>query len=461
LVVVGDNRLGVGSTYVHGGFFHTAPDVPEMGVDGGQVSITCSGGTDLTIVTAATALSTLSADPDFAALGIVAGDTLLAYDNDNNVYEDLVVASVSANVITCVSFSTACPVSGVGSSITLLPNRRIQCVGYPDSGDAPTNRLNGPGSCVSAAQVSRMYGFHVKAPAATDMLHSVLEFGHSGGSPLNRIVADVRDDAGLLSSYAVIVHSPSAVVQPLSGQTLTASLSVIGGKTLVEGSGSISLGHFVSIGSITINNGTPSASFGALSVHARSTDDYAVLVSDGGSLATTATMLVNGQLSTIRVERNARWTDDTGLLAIYAAGTCIAIDEAGSYFMRATYTNPLLTSCFVGVSINGTATVHYTSAAATPTTSSVTYDLQQADSARFTIGDIEQRPARFIGASGPLEAQYGLNILEGTGALAMTLTGPLTDYIHRRFVVTSRSAYAHTITLTGATCKSLLTIFVR
>jgi hypothetical protein len=33
----------------------------------------------------------------------------------------------------------------------------------------------------------------------------------------------------------------------------------------------------------------------------------------------------------------------------------------------------------------------------------------------------------------------------------MTLTGPLTDYIHRRFVVTSRSAYAHTITLTGAT----------
>ena len=109
LELVGDTRTIVSSSYVDGLVIKSNDNI-NGGV--GTCSLSNSGN-DIAIIGATT-------NPDFAEL--VASDKIIVIDNSNNVSE-CTISSVSANVLT---LSAAAPsVGSTGSSVTILPNRKI------------------------------------------------------------------------------------------------------------------------------------------------------------------------------------------------------------------------------------------------------------------------------------------------------------------------------------------------
>lgn len=111
LELVGDTRNIVGTRYIDG-FTIRTNDSTNGGV--GTISLGNSGN-DITIQASTT-------NPDLVAAGLVSGGKILVVDNSNAVAEHT-IDSVSGYTITLTD--TAPTVGNTGSSVTILPNRKL------------------------------------------------------------------------------------------------------------------------------------------------------------------------------------------------------------------------------------------------------------------------------------------------------------------------------------------------
>ena len=241
LTVVGDNRRIAGYSFVNDGY--TAFYIPglEFGSDRSRVSLTClSTGAQGVIQVELTQTEEsenlcdggATCQPDFAAVGVVAGDRIKAYatiDDATSVYYDLVVVSVSGNEIT-YEFATppidvnVCPVavdtfdtSPGSSAIVVEPNRIIQAQGLPDTGDDTENRARSPNAVLNTGQASLLYGFTIRGPSTGTLIrHVLIEDSPYSGSGTTNIFVD-GTFGGTIFSHAVHVSGSSRGTLPNEG----------------------------------------------------------------------------------------------------------------------------------------------------------------------------------------------------------------------------------------------------
>lgn len=184
LQIVGDTRECAGAY-----FAHQCP-LNGGGNRGSGICTLSAAGNVLTVVGATT-------NPNFATMGVVAGDKIISLDS-SGVYSEKTVSSVSGNTIT---LSTAAPVvSADGSGFIILPNRRIVSPSLPSIGEVYINAVK-----------ATITGFAVQSPVtysssciyinngATITLSKITTLGGSGGglyvSSASLVFAQLFSDA--------------------------------------------------------------------------------------------------------------------------------------------------------------------------------------------------------------------------------------------------------------------------
>ena len=241
LNVVGDNRRIVGYSFVNDGY--TAFHIPglDFGSDRSRVNLTClSTGAQGVIQVKLTKTDEsenlcdgeATCQPDFAAVGVVAGDRIKAYatiDDNTIAYYDLIVVSVSGNEIT-YEFATppvdvnVCPVavdtsdlSPGTSAIVVEPNRVIQAQAPNITGDSTVDRVTSPNAALNTGQASLLYGFTIRGPpTGTIMRHVLLENSPNSGSGTTNIFVD-NTFGGTIFSDEVHVSGSSQGTFPNEG----------------------------------------------------------------------------------------------------------------------------------------------------------------------------------------------------------------------------------------------------
>lgn len=134
ITIQGDSRVLAGAAWVDG-----APILNGQ-TNGGTGACALSNSGNNIVVAGATT------NPDFGAGGVMSGDKVMIFNN-SWAWAEYTVSSVSANTIT---LTTAAPAVGsTGTSIILLPNRRL----IPSSGGTPMQFFSS----------GSMIGFYIKA----------------------------------------------------------------------------------------------------------------------------------------------------------------------------------------------------------------------------------------------------------------------------------------------------------
>ena len=343
LTVVGDNRRIVGYSFVNDGY--TAFFIPglDFGSDRSRVNLTClSTGVQGVIQVELTKTDETSnlcdggatCQPDFAAVGVVAGDRIKTYatiDDTTIAYYDLIVVSVSGNEIT-YEFATppvdvnVCPVavdtsdnSPGTSAIVVEPNRIIQAQGLATTGDDTLDRVTSPNAALNTGQASLLYGFTIRGPpAGTVMRHVLLENSPNSGSGTTNIFVD-ETFGGTLFSQAVHVSGSSRGTFPNdgsasyfldtgtqdSGHTWSCFLGGSSTSQLQQSGSSYRKWNHITVinGRFTMLDGNPSAFVQSGNVVSRIGTTSAVSLSDNSHLKTEYLFVAADDDFAIRLQR--------------------------------------------------------------------------------------------------------------------------------------------------------------
>lgn len=137
LTLLGDDRVLAGMSYVSSNGGNLVPGNLGALTNGGSGNVTLANlGAVLTVTMSVT-------NPDFQSDGWQAGDLILVFDNAG-VWAEHTILSVAANAITLTAAAPA--VGNLGTSMTLLPNRRLECsvtAGIKITGQASFVHLSG------------------------------------------------------------------------------------------------------------------------------------------------------------------------------------------------------------------------------------------------------------------------------------------------------------------------------
>jgi hypothetical protein len=471
LIVVGDNRAVAAASYMHGGFAPAWFRTDLLGNWGGAVSLSCD--TDARSIT----VTVTDGNPDFEALGVVANDLVMAYNASTDAYTELTVESVSANTVVFTSDSWPagdCPVGGgAGSMITFLPNRIIQGKGYPVacSDLSSPDDLFMPVSVMDTGNVGLIYGFHVKAPPPGECVHAVITSNDQGSAQLTNIaVSDtargtryraaliyVATQTQFLPYVSQVVGEPYGY-GPISG----AVMSVLGNLAVfIESQAAVTMGTWNIIGHINQAFGSGTQYVLELNMHAPTTT-CAYYMFDGNvqseimflSGGTTACLCMSG------ISAFAEVYGQTTMVNENSGAACVRLSENAVMTLSDAALGHSFSECDVGFYVNQSASLNIgtQTTGGIGTFTNVDTILSMSDTAEVSYGAIAQRPAMNNGDSGPLMPDFRTQHLDGTAALVMTMTAPLSDYLYKEYAVFSRTAYAHNITLVGATWDGTNTV---
>lgn len=462
LVVVGDNRAVAGVSYMHGGNAPAWFRTDLLGNWGGVTSLSCNGTRTLQVTVD-------GANPDFIGLGIVAGDKLVAYKASTDTYYDLVVQSaINTNqlLITTDSWSGSCPFDGSkGSLLTFLPNRVIQGRGYPAAcGDAWQNHgdLVMPVSVLDTGNVGLIYGFHVKAPPTNECTLTLITSNDQGSAQMTGIVGDDRTVSTYYHATFIFVanqmqfspYSGSVTQEPYNYGPIAASVltSLGGATTYIESLGSVTAGSWNFIGRIQQSFGAGTQYFLGLNIHAPPGQKCAYVVDDG-SIRSEIMFISGGDEASICLAGTASFSEVYGATTINnenSGAACVRVIDHAVFQLADAGWGHSFSECDIGFFVNQSASLQISdTGAGLGSTSNVGTFLSMSDSASVTYGSVVQRPAMANGASGAIRPDYRYQYLDGTSALHMTIAAPLTDYLNKEYSILSRSAYAHTIVLSG------------
>jgi hypothetical protein len=417
--------------------------------------------------------------PDFEGLGVVAGDLVAAYNASTNTYIELEVESVSANTVVFTNTTWTdglIPIGTTGSMVTFLPNRVIQGKGYPvacSSAPSPTDLVM-PVSVVDTGHVGLIYGFHVKAPPAGECVLGVISSNDQGSAQLNNIVVSDYDRAGTFYASAIeyvatqtqfLAYAGQTAQQPFGWGPITATvLSVLGDlRVIVESQAAVTMGSWNIIGHITQSFGAGTQYILELNMHTpRSSCGYVVT---GGKIESEILFLSGGTASSMCMSGSSTFSEVSGPTTITnenAGAVCIKLTETAAMTLVDANDVHFFKECDVAFYVNGSAILNIGTAQSggIGTFTNVDTELSMDETARVAYGNVAQKPAFNHGASGPISAAFSLQNLDGTGALAMTMTAPLSDFLYKEYAIFSRTAYAHNVTLTGATWDGTNTIAV-
>lgn len=217
LVVVGDTRTWAGMSYLHNQKGNPL-GIVNAGAQGGNCTLSSSGNT--------ISVSVVGANPNFANMGMVVGDTVIVRTTGGS-YTTTTVSSISGNVLTLASPPGT--VAGNGGSITLCPNRHL----YYGAGENVT--------CYIQAGV---VGFRMTATAGQGsigcysggmlLLYNCTMYGGSHGVICNDFGTVVNESqysscianasVGWLSQYSSNLHVPYCYAIGAASQGFLAQL---------------------------------------------------------------------------------------------------------------------------------------------------------------------------------------------------------------------------------------------
>ena len=204
LTLVGDTRALAGFCMIDGSTIN-----PASKANGG--SGTCSltyGANEIQVFGSTT-------NPNFAAGGIVAGDTLLILGNDGSLYERTVQEiPATTNIFILTTYSPA--IGDTGSAVIIIPNRRIE----PASGIALRSNV-AIGIHVDGiyAQSTDTYGVYVSYGGMLDLATSLTQ-GTTGIYSADYISRIIMNDCASVSGTVISYPASSAGFIPDATTTI-------------------------------------------------------------------------------------------------------------------------------------------------------------------------------------------------------------------------------------------------
>lgn len=193
---VGDARILAGKTMVNGHY----PDLntPEnilFGGDGSRVAITCINSTSINVDRPVNLgwVPLYPFTPDYAQLGLVAGDKIIISDGVNrNFKQEKTVTAVSGSIINFLE--PGCTANGLGAAVTFLPNRVIvgQAPDLTAAAPTPLEQFSTVPAALNTQVQANVVGLYVriKTPSGAFPVNIDATCLISGGSVLSNVVCN-------------------------------------------------------------------------------------------------------------------------------------------------------------------------------------------------------------------------------------------------------------------------------